>query len=147
MKPRLDRKANFLDFVPVPQVSTETDEDGMTVLLVPKFRRWPFRTLIPRMKYPNFKIRLDEVGTFIWSRCDGSASVGAIAADARERFAEKVEPAEERTAVFVRRLLDARAIRLDPGRAGEEPRMSTENPVQDHEIHEKEPRMDTESHG
>jgi hypothetical protein len=85
----------------------------MTVLLVPKFRRWPFRSLLPHMKHPNFKIRLDDVGSFIWSRCDGKATVGAIAADARERFTEKVEPAEERTAVFVRRLLDARAVRLE----------------------------------
>ena len=112
--PSRTRGLNFLEFVPERLVESLPEEEGRFTLLVPKFRRRLWRNFLKYMKYPNFKIHLDEVGSFLWERCDGRRTVGELSAGLRERFAERVEPAEERTSVFFRRLKDAHAVRLNP---------------------------------
>ena len=52
------------------------------------------------------RVRLDEVGTFVWLRLDGRQTVGELAGELRERFGEAVEPAEERLGLLVRALRD-----------------------------------------
>ncbi len=51
--------------------------------------RLVFRIATPR-------IRLDDVGTFVWLHLDGERTVGEVAELLRERFGDQVEPAEER---------------------------------------------------
>jgi len=48
------------------------------------------------------RIRLDEVGTFVWRRLDGRTTVGELAAALEERFGERVTPATERLGRMVR---------------------------------------------
>ena len=80
--------------------------DGDTVILLyPKFRnKLLVKFLLPRMKKPDWKIRLDEFGSWVWQRCDGRATVREIAEGMREHFGEKVEPVYDRLGLFFKKL-------------------------------------------
>ena len=87
---------------------------GQCVLLRPKFGhsrvgRW----LASRLADPHYRIRLDEVGTFVWKACDGDTPLLAIADRMRARFGSGIEPAEPRLAQFVRKMLRSRIIELE----------------------------------
>jgi hypothetical protein len=56
------------------------------------------------------RIRLDEVGTFVWRRLDGRSAVRQVAAELRARFGEQVEPAEERVGKLIRLLHRERLV-------------------------------------
>ena len=97
--------ANLLELTPARQFPYETGEDGLVTVLVPKFRnRFLARTVLPFLAHPNFRVKLDAVGSHIWSRCDGATPVGAIAESLRERFGDAVEPVEGRIAKFLQHL-------------------------------------------
>ena len=99
----------------------ETD-DGRCVLLRPKFGasllgRW----LTTRTRDPYYRIHLDEVGTFIWKACDGETPLSMIVTGLRMRFGARVEPAEQRLALFARQMLKSRTIEIgDAGAVGQE---------------------------
>lgn len=80
--------------------------DGETVvLLYPKFRNKLFvKFLLPSMKKPDWKIRLDEIGSWVWQHSDGTATVREIAEGLRQHFGEKVEPVYDRLGLFLRKL-------------------------------------------
>ena len=88
-------------------------DDGRCVVLRPKLGegragRW----LAARLGDPHYRIRLDDVGTFIWRACDGATPLIEIAERLRAEFGARVEPAEERLARFVQTLARSRMIRL-----------------------------------
>ena len=90
------------------------EEDGRCVLLRPRFgTSRPGRWLAGLSGDPYYRIRLDEVGTLVWKACDGRTSLAEIARAMRSTFGERVEPADERLARFVRRMLDGRMIGLE----------------------------------
>jgi hypothetical protein len=62
---------------------------------------------------PHYRIRLDELGAFVWKACDGEASLASIAVALQERFGAEVEPADERLARFVRQMLRAKLLELE----------------------------------
>jgi len=57
-----------------------------------------------------YRARLDEVGTFVWRRCDGATSVARIAEEMRAEFGERIEPAEDRLVTFLQRLLRGKFV-------------------------------------
>ncbi len=88
-------------------------EDGCCVVLRPKLGegragRW----LAARLGDPYYRIRLDDVGTFIWTACDGATPLIEIAGRLRAEFGARVEPAEERLARFVQTMVRSRMIQL-----------------------------------
>ena len=90
----------------------ETD-DGRCVILRPKFGvgrigRW----LGARVGEPHYRIRLDELGTFVWKSCDGERSLAAIAVRLRDHFGPSVEPAEQRVGLFVRKMIRSKVVKL-----------------------------------
>ncbi|MBN1155256.1 PqqD family protein [candidate division KSB1 bacterium] len=103
---------NLLDVVPVKLVDSETDGNGLTVLLKPKFKNnYIKKYLVPRMKHPNYKINLDEFGSYVWYLCDGTRNVFKIAESLREKFGDKIEPVHERLGFFIRQLEQNKLIR------------------------------------
>lgn len=95
------RPASWTDVVAKHAIDWEEGPDGGAVLLVPRFRKGPLaRWLQPKLKRPNMRVKLDEIGSFAWRRMDGETPFGAIAGAMREHFGEKVEPAEERLEKF-----------------------------------------------
>ena len=88
-------------------------DDGRCVLLRPKFGRGPVgRWLADRVGDPHYRIRLDELGTFVWKACDGETSLDTIAVRLRRHFGPTVEPAEQRLGLFVRKMLKSRVLEL-----------------------------------
>ena len=106
-----DRAAAFWNACPRRRLDWRDPGDGRAVVLRPKFGesragRW----LAARLGDPCYRIRLDEVGAFIWRACDGETPLMEIAARLRAEFGERVEPAEERLARFVQTMLRSRMV-------------------------------------
>lgn len=102
---------NMYDVVPHSLVKHDNSQDGNVILLKPKFRN-PFLTkyIIPRLKKPFFKITLDDVGSFIWSKIDGSRNAVEISEELEKEFGEKIQPANERLGLFLAMLKKAELI-------------------------------------
>jgi len=113
-KPEPAPVVNLLDLVPVHLVRSETDAEGFIVLLKPKFNnRWLRKYLLPRIRRPFFRITLDELGSFIWCRCDGKCTVRELAELHNQRFGEKAEPLLDRLSLFLQTLERNRFIRFE----------------------------------
>ncbi|MCK5571251.1 MAG: PqqD family protein [Bacteroidetes bacterium] len=96
---------NLLALIPERSVEWELRDDGLVVLLVPKFRhpllvRW----VVPRLRTPVLRVKLDSVGSFIWEHCDGRRTVQSIAGKFREKFGDKIDPRHDRLALFFQML-------------------------------------------
>jgi len=105
-KPKVEEpQVNLLELIPVKNIKWEKKEDGLIVLLKPKFKH-PFfkKHILPRLKYPFYKVKLDDVGSFVWEWCDGKKTVKEIAQGLKEEFGEKVEPLYNRLALFLQNL-------------------------------------------
>lgn len=92
----------------------------LVVVLRPRFMSGPLAWwLQPRLRRPHFKVRLDAVGTFVWSRCDGKTTVGQLVAAMQQHFGESFEQTEQRLQRFLFELERGKMIRMIvPGRGG-----------------------------
>ena len=113
MKGKINEKPaiNLLELIPVRALKWEKSEEGLVVLLKPKFKS-PVLTkyLLPRMKNPYFRIKLDFIGSFMWNACDGRRNVQEIGKMLGKEFAEKAEPVFDRLALFLQSLEKNRFI-------------------------------------
>ena len=87
--------------------------EGRCVVLRPKLGesragRW----LASRLADPCYRIRLDDVGAFIWKACDGETPLTAILDRMRDAFGARVEPADERLGRFVQSMVRSRMIEM-----------------------------------
>jgi hypothetical protein len=114
--PRQQQKPNLLDLRPVRVHRWELRNDELITVLVPKFQnRWLVRWILPRLSKPDFKVRLDALGSFIWQRCDGLLTVRDIAEHVGRKFGEETDPDYKRMALFFYRLANQNLIQLcDP---------------------------------
>jgi len=104
---------NLLDLTPVRQLECNTGADGRVTLFKPRFtNRLLVKYLVPRISRPNFRVTLDEFGSHVWNRIDGSATVRDIGASLREAYGEEVEPVYERLGLFCRQLAANKFIRF-----------------------------------
>lgn len=90
-------------------------EGSRVVVLRPRFGESRIgRKLSRLLGLSDYRIRLDEIGTAVWHRCDGEATAADIAAQLRDKFGEKVEPAEQRLHHFITQMRRARMITILP---------------------------------
>ena len=96
---------NLFDLRPKRNAEWETGANGNVVVLVPKFRN-PFMTrwLVPLLRNPFVRVKLDQFGSFVWSRCDGNTPVGEIADVMSTAFGEPVETIAGRLQRFINQL-------------------------------------------
>jgi len=95
------------------------ENEGQITLLVPSYGRNSFsRWFERRMRTKPFKVHLDDVGTFVWQRCDGETQVAEIANGLREEFGERIEPAEDRLVEFLTHLVRGQFVSVTADRAG-----------------------------
>jgi hypothetical protein len=95
----------FTSLVPVRQHRWEDHDDGRVTVLIPRFsgrltRRW----LMPLFRRPHVRLRLDDIGSFVWLACDGRTSVGELARALESRFGGEPADAQHRVTSFVRKL-------------------------------------------
>ena len=103
----------FWNACPHRRLDWREAQDGHCVVLRPKFGesragRW----LAARLGDPCYRIRLDDVGSFIWKACDGQTPLTVIAVRLHDAFGARVEPADERLARFVQTMLRSRMIEM-----------------------------------
>ncbi len=95
---------NLLALIPIRSIQWEKKGDGLIDLLKPKFKHRLVKKIIPHQKKPYFKIKLDEIGSFIWGLCDGCATVKELGEILKEKFGDQVEPVYDRLALFLQNL-------------------------------------------
>ena len=107
-------KEEWFDLVPRKLVTHEdSPEDDRAILLIPRFRRGLLAKYIqPRLKKPYHKVRLDEVGTFVWRQIDGVSTVDNISIAMKHHFGEKVEPVVDRLVQFLSTMFRHKFIEL-----------------------------------
>lgn len=91
---------NMLELTPV-RVNQHEEIEGLINILIPKFKREFFQKFIPKRKSKDIRIKLDEIGTATWLAMDGNKKVKDIVSELREKFSDRIEPAEERTSKFI----------------------------------------------
>lgn len=99
-----------------PERAVDAEQEGeLVVLLRPRFQRGPLRRwLQPLLRRPHLRVHLNEVGSFVWGRCDGGTTVAEIAEALAARFGDRVNPALERLTIFVSQMQSGGLIRLLP---------------------------------
>lgn len=102
----------ILDVYPVQVMEYEENDKLITVLYVNpnpnRFERLLFKKQLNKTK----KIDFDDIGSFIWIKCDGKTKISEIIELVQKEFGEKIEHAEERVILFVKQLSRGRFINL-----------------------------------
>ncbi len=90
------------------------------IILQPKFtNKWLAAWLLPRMRRPYFRIKLDEFGSRAWLECDGKKTVADIASSLQEKFGKRIEPVYDRLGQFINKLVHYRFLLIaDSSRTG-----------------------------
>jgi len=105
---------NMLDLKPLRMQRWEPREGELVTVLVPKFsNRWLVRWILPLLAKPDFRVRLDALGSYIWSQCDGSLTVQEIAERVSGKFGKETDPDCQRIALFFHRLTSQNLIQLN----------------------------------
>lgn len=95
----------FAELVPVRQHRSEDEPDGRVTVLVPRFSgRWARRWVLPLFARQEVRLRLDELGSFVWRQCDGRTPVGEIAARLQVSSGGERTEAGTRVMAFLRQL-------------------------------------------
>ncbi len=97
---------------PVRNYGSETSGDR-AVVLVPKFRAGPLARWMARLGRPNFRVRLDAEGSFVWAQCDGGTTVIEIAERLHRRVGGDAVALQGRVARFVEKLARDGLVTLD----------------------------------
>jgi hypothetical protein len=104
------KQQNYLDMIPVRNVTGMVRDGVCITLLLPKFksallRKW----LIPARRSPHFRIRLDENGSAVWDLINGERNAGEICDILRSR-GNAEDGLEERVTGFLSQLYRNRFI-------------------------------------
>jgi hypothetical protein len=114
MKQNETERINLLDLKPSRNLKWETGEKNEVILSVPKFQnKLLVKYVMPNIKRPYFKIKLDDHGSFIWSLCDGNTTVGKMADKLKEKFGENFDPTYERIGKFVNQLVRDKFLSIE----------------------------------
>ena len=109
----MEKRKNYLDFVPVlnPQTSWDEKDGIVTVHMVHKgihhvIAQKLFRS--PRVSH----IALDAFGSFVWKKIDGVRTVGDIADEMKARFGDQAEPVYNRLVQYMKILQNNRFVQF-----------------------------------
>ncbi len=97
---------DWTKLIPKRKMNWEINQDTKYVVIKkPKFSNPLLKKyLLPKLKKPEYSVKLDEIGTFVWQHIDGKRSFGEIAVLMREELGESVEPVEDRLGQFINSL-------------------------------------------
>lgn len=96
---------NLYDLIPQKKYNFEVNSENLVTILIPKFsNKFLVQHLMPRLRHPYIKIKLDEIGSAVWLEIDGKKTVGEIASILETKFGEKIQPIEERLSKFFAQL-------------------------------------------
>jgi hypothetical protein len=109
-------QANLLDLRPKRNLEWETQPNENVVLVIPKFRnRFLVKWFVPMLAKPNIRVKLDDRGSYVWRRCDGSMTVAKIGEEMSAVFREPIDVTYERIGKFLQKLVRDKFVVLDIG--------------------------------
>ena len=116
----MSRKISETDYLarrPKRNQEWEKTDDNNIVLLVPKFgNHFLGKWIMSKLKRPHYRLKLDEIGSFIWERCDGSHNIKEIGDQLSAQFGEKIDPVHERLGLFFQSLNQTKSLTwMQPG--------------------------------
>lgn len=104
-KKKIDSSINYLELTPKRIYDHEMEDSGKISVLVPKFKnKFLVNFLMPRLKSPYIKAKLDDFGSLTWTEMDGTKNVQAISQSLTNKFGDKVQPVNERLTKFLTQL-------------------------------------------
>lgn len=96
---------SFLQLCPERRIEWEKRDEQLVTLIVPKFKsKYTVKWLVPMLAKPNFKVKLDQYGSFVWQLCDGQTTIESVVQKTHERFGDSVESIRERVGSFIAKL-------------------------------------------
>ncbi len=106
-----NRTKNLLTLRPKWNRQWQKNENGLAVILIPKFGdhllgKW----LTHQVKNPNYRLKLDELGSFVWEHCNGRENVQEIGEKLKKKYGDKVEPIYEKLDIFFKQLEKSKSI-------------------------------------
>ncbi|MDW7679046.1 MAG: PqqD family protein [bacterium] len=106
--------ANLLELIPIRSIKSIDEADGTVTILKPKFKNpWVVKFVATRVKNPDYKVKLDAYGSFVWKQIDGERTIEEIGNNLREQFLEDVEPVYERLGDFIHSLIRFKFIEFE----------------------------------
>ncbi len=102
----------ILSLYPIRLCDYEISEETIVILYIDKNPSFIEKLFFRKNLNKPFKIDLDEIGSFIYPLCDGARSVEEIIKMGKEKFAEKIEPAENRVVQFIKQLHSKKLVEL-----------------------------------
>ncbi|MDQ7815951.1 MAG: PqqD family protein [Melioribacteraceae bacterium] len=105
------KKANYLDLHPLRLHGEEISDENIVTIIIPKFKnKFIVQYIVPKLKSPDIKLKLDEIGTATWLLLDGKKNVREISNLLMEKFGDKIEPVNQRLTKFLTGLYEQRLI-------------------------------------
>lgn len=105
IKNRKLKKINALELVPIKLVESETVENELIKLIVPRFnKRWLSKIFIGKYKSEYFKISLDAIGTKAWLLIDNKKNVMELIESFNQLNIIPVEETQDRILAFITEL-------------------------------------------
>jgi hypothetical protein len=104
------KKLNYLEATPFRKCNFDTNEKGIVILIIPKFKNEKFNKWFLPSRKRYFNISLDEVGSVIWKQIDGKTKVYEVCNKSVIVLGDKIQPVEQRITKFLTMLYDARYI-------------------------------------
>ena len=102
---------NLLDLYPKRNRDWEKTDENLVVILIPKLgNHFLGRLIKPQLKNPNYRLKSDEIGSFVWEHCNGSDNVEVIGNNLKKKFGDTVEPVYERLSLFFKSLENSNSI-------------------------------------
>ena len=103
------------DLQPIRRHAWVEREGDLVTVLVPRFTsRFARRWFVPLLAKPDLRVHLDAVGSFVWSRCDGAATIGEIGAQVAARFGGDAAARRLDVIRFVRKLVKEESLSFHP---------------------------------
>jgi len=95
------KNANALDLTPKRVMGEELGENNLVLILMPRFtNRFVKKYIVPNLKTPYVKIKLDTLGSAAWLAIDGQKKVGAIADELTQKFTTETDIIDRLTKFF-----------------------------------------------
>jgi hypothetical protein len=104
-KKKINSSINYLELTPKREYDHVLESSGTVSVLVPKFKnKFLVSFLMPRLKSPYIKAKLDDFGSLTWTEMDGTKNVQSISLSLTDKFGDKVQPVSERLTKFLTQL-------------------------------------------
>jgi hypothetical protein len=102
------KSANALDLVPIRLVKCELTDLKLVNLIVPRFQNELLKKIFTGRKLkPEFKVTLDEIGSYVWLAIDGQKNIETIIKEIKlnyEPIGFTLHDADNRVIAFFTRL-------------------------------------------